>query len=347
MLRNAVAMTLLLLALGCARSGQVHLNGAGATFPYPLYSRWMDDYRSVSPDVALNYQSIGSGGGIRQITEQTVDFGASDAPMTDGELAAAPGPLLHVPTALGAVVVVYNLQDVPSGLRLTPDVLADILLGKIARWDDPRLRKLNPTAKLPAADITVVHRSDGSGTSAVFTEYLCRVSPEWKSQVGAGKSVNWPVGLGGKGNEGVSGQVKTTPGTLGYVELAYARQTGLACALLRNRAGHWVEPAPESITAAAAGCLKELPEDLRLVIVDAPGERSYPIASFTYILAYREQPDPARGEALARFLWWAVHDGQARCAELDYAPLPPEVVARVETRLRRMQNAGKPLLPRS
>ncbi|MGC4116182.1 MAG: phosphate ABC transporter substrate-binding protein PstS [Myxococcales bacterium] len=318
--------------------GAMTLNGAGATFPYPLYSKWVAEYALREP-VRINYQSIGSGGGIRQITERTVDFGASDAPMTDAQLAKVRGAILHIPTTLGAVALSYNLPEAGTKpLRLSAEVLAGIYLGQITAWNDPKLVELNPEARLPARPIAVVHRSDGSGTTAVFTDYLSKTSPDWKAKVGAGTSVAWPVGMGAKGNEGVTGQVKTTPGALGYLELAYALQSELPVVALRNRAGVYVEPSIASISAAAAGSAESIPADLRVSIVDAPGVAAYPIASFTYVLVYRESADPARGQALARFLWWAVHDGQRFGPALHYAPLPAPVVTRIETLL-------KPLLP--
>jgi phosphate transport system substrate-binding protein len=330
-------------ALDPSAGGTIGLQGAGATFPYPLYSKWVAEYQRVDSRVRINYQSIGSGGGIRQITERTVDFGASDAPMTDAELARAPGKLLHVPTALGAVVVTFNLPGV-SSLKLTPELLAAIFLGDIKTWNDPRLADANPGVALPNQPITVAHRSDGSGTTAVFTDYLSKTSPSWKEKVGAGKSVKFPVGLGAKGNEGVAGQVKTTPGSVGYVELAYARQTGLPAMSIRNRSGQFVEPSLEGITAAAAGVASSMPEDLRLSIVDAPGEASYPISAFTYVLVYDQQSDPAKGKALLQFLWWAAHDGQKFGPPLHYAPLPAPVVRAVEAKLRSVRAAGQPVL---
>jgi phosphate transport system substrate-binding protein len=322
-----------------AAAKNVDLQGAGATFPFPLYSKWVAEYQKVDPAIRINYQSIGSGGGIRQITERTVDFGASDAPMKDDELAKAPGKLLHIPTTVGAVVVGYNLTGV-DGLKLSPDDVAGIFLGEIKKWNDPKIAKLNPGLKLPAEDITVAYRSDGSGTTAVFTEYLAKISPAWKEKVGAGKSVSFPVGLGAKGNEGVAGQLKTTPGTVGYVELAYAKQTKIPFASIQNAAGKFAEPSIEGISAAAGGVLATMPDDLRVSIVGAPGDTAYPIASFTYVLVYEEQADPVRGKALAEFLWWAVHDGQKFCAPLDYAPLPNEVVAKVESKLKSLRAAG-------
>jgi len=325
-------------------SETLDLQGAGATFPYPLYSKWVAEYQKANPKVRINYQSIGSGGGIRQIIEKTVDFGASDAPMTDAELAKAPGQLVHIPTTLGAVVLAYNLADVKSGLKLTPDVVAGIFLGDIKTWDDPKIAKDNPDLKLPKDPITVATRSDGSGTTAVFTDYLSKISPAWKEKVGAGKSVKFPVGLGAKGNEGVAGQVKTTPGTIGYIELAYAKQTGATYAFVQNAAGKFVEPSLAGISAAAAGVSKEMPDDFRVSIANAPGDASYPIASFTYILVYADAADAAKAKAVAGFLWWAIHDGQKLASDLFYAPLPPEVVAKEEAKLKTLTAGGKPLL---
>ena len=325
-------------------SKQLTLQGAGATFPYPLYSKWISDYQQVDPSVRINYQSIGSGGGIRQVTERTVDFGATDAPMTDAELEKAPGRLVHVPATLGAVVVAYHLPGA-GALVLSSDVLAGIFLGEVTRWDDARLAALNPGVTLPKEAITVVYRSDGSGTTAVFTDYLASTSPTWKERVGAGKAVRFPVGLGAKGNEGVSGQLKTTPYTLGYVELAYAKQTGLSHARLLNRAGKAVEASVEAVTAAAAGAAANMPDDLRVSLVNAAGEAAYPLASFSYLLVYEDAPDTPRGQALARFLWWAVHEGQSRGPALHYAPLPADVVAKVEARLRALKGGGRALLP--
>ena len=317
----------------------IDLQGAGATFPFPLYSKWVAEYQKVDPAVRINYQSIGSGGGIRQITERTVDFGATDAPMKEDEMAKARGKLLHVPTTVGAVVVGYNVPGA-TGIKLDPPVLAGIFLGEIKKWNDPKIAKLNPGVRIPPDDITVAYRSDGSGTTAVFTEYLAKISPAWKGKVGSGKSVKFPVGLGAKGNEGVAGQLKTTPGTIGYVELAYAKQTGIRYASIQNAAGKFVDPTPESISAAAAGAMANMPDDLRVSIVNAAGDATYPIASFTYILVHEEQADPVRGKALAEFLWWAIHDGQKFGGPLDYAPLPADMVRKVETKLKGLKTAG-------
>jgi phosphate transport system substrate-binding protein len=333
-------------ASGGARtaSGSVDLTGAGATFPYPLYSKWFSRYANET-GVRINYQSIGSGGGIRQLSEGTVDFGASDSPMTDSELARAKGgPILHVPTVIGAVAVTYNLPEVKAPLRLGGEVLGDIFLGKLTRWNDPRIAALNPGVALPARDILVVHRSDGSGTTFIFTDYLTAVSPAWASGPGKGKEIEWPVGLGGKGNEGVAGQVKQTPGAIGYVELAYAKQNRLAVAAVRNSAGSFVTPSVESATAAAAGVAEKLgPDtDYRVSIVDAAGAQAYPIASFTWILLYRNQPDPAKGRKIVDFLKWALRGGGADAAALDYAPLPQAMATGLQQRLDSIAPAATP-----
>ncbi len=329
----------LLAVAGVARADALLINGAGATFPFPLYSKWFSEYNKLHPDLRFNYQSIGSGGGVKQITEKTVDFGASDAPMTDAELQKAPG-VVHIPTVLGAVAVVYN--GAPAGVKLTPETLADIFLGKISRWNDPKLQAIPGQPKLPDVAITVCHRSDGSGTTAVFTDYLAKVSPAWKTTVGAAKAVKWPVGLGGKGNEGVTGSVKSTPGSIGYVELAYANQNKLTMASLKNAAGEFLTPSIESTSAAAAGVA--MPADFRVSITNAPGKGAYPIASFTYILIYKEQTDAQKGKAIGQFLWWAIHDGQKLAAPLDYAPLPKPVVQKVEQALRGITVAGKSVI---
>ena len=314
-------------------AGGADLTGAGATFPYPLYSKWFHDY-AQQQGVKINYQPIGSGGGIRQLTEQTVDFGASDAPMTDAELAKTKGgPVLHVPTVLGAVVVTYNLPGVPTGLKLGGDVVADVFLGKITKWNDPRIAALNPGVTLPGTDILVVHRSDGSGTTYIFSDYLSAVSPAWKAAPGKGKDLQWPAGLGAKGNEGVAGQIKQTPGAIGYVELAYAKQNGLPTAAIRNAAGQFVAPSIDAVTAAAAGAAAQLPPntDYRVSIVNAPGAAAYPISSFTWLLVYQAEPDSTKGRKLVDFLKWALHAGEQSAASLDYAPLPPAMVARLDS----------------
>ena len=319
------------------------VTGAGATFPYPLYSKWFYEYSNAHPGANFNYQSIGSGGGIRQITAGTVDFGATDAPMKDDEMAKLPGPIFHIPTAIGAVSVVYNLEGAGSGLKITQDSLAEIFLGKITKWNDPKIAALNPGTKLPGSDIVVAHRSDGSGTTDIFTNYLSTVHPGWKEKVGHGKSVKWPVGLGGKGNEGVAGVVKQTPGAIGYVELAYATQNRMAMAALRNREGNFVLPSLEATSEAAAGAAGTMPADFRVSLVDAPGKDAYPICGLTWILVYKDQKDEAKGKALVAFLKWAMSDGQKMNAPLLYAPIPGPVVEKVDATLKQIRFQGKSL----
>jgi phosphate transport system substrate-binding protein len=319
------------------------LTGAGSTFAYPLYSKWSSDY-AAKTGVRINYQSIGSGGGIRQLTEQTVDFGATDGPMSNDELSKAKGgAILHIPTALGADVLTYNLSGLAAPLKFSSDVIAGIFLGKITKWNDPAIAALNAGVKLPAQDIVVVHRSDGSGTTYVFTDYLATVSPAWAKGPGRGKEVAWPVGLGGKGNEGVTGQVKQTPGAIGYVELAYAKKNGLPIAVVKNAAGAFVEPTIASITAAAAGVADTLKasSDYRISIVNAPGEKAYPISSFTWILLYRNQTDAAKGKKLVDFIRWGLSDGQQVEPELDYAPLPTAMTVHLLQRLDSVAVGGK------
>jgi phosphate transport system substrate-binding protein len=328
---------------GCSRGepARVALNGAGATFPFPLYSKWIAEYRRVTPDVRVNYQSIGSGGGVRQMIARTVDFGASDVPLHPEEERRAPAPLMHVPTALGAVVVSYHLPEVDLVLRLTPEVLARIYLGEVTRWDAPELRALNPDVALPSGRITVVYRSDGSGTTAIFTELLAHASDTFRERVGSGKSVRFPTGLGAKGNEGVTGLVRSTPLSIAYTELAYATQSGLPRAAIRNRAGHFVAPAADSVRAAAESV--PMPESLHVSLASAPSAGAYPLTAYTYLLLYRDAPDERKGDALARFVWWAVHDGQRHARELDYAPLPAAVVTQVEGAVRGLRAGGRPV----
>ncbi|MFL5575452.1 MAG: phosphate ABC transporter substrate-binding protein PstS [Gemmatimonadaceae bacterium] len=326
-------------AAAATSSSSVDLTGAGATFPYPIYSKWFNDY-AAKTGVKINYQSIGSGGGIRQLSEGTVDFGASDSPMKDDEMAKAKGgPVLHIPTVLGAVAVTYNVPELKEPLKLTGDVLADVYKGKITKWNDARIAALNPGAALPAKDILVVHRSDGSGTSYIFTDYLSAVSPDWAKAPGKGKEVQWPVGLGGKGNEGVAGQVKQTPGTIGYVELAYARQNKLPVASIKNAAGEFVAPSVESATAAAAGVAGKLQPntDYRISIVNAPGAGAYPISSFTWLLVYKNQTDSVKARKIKDFLRWALNDGEKEAASLDYAPLPAAMVTQLGQRVDSIQ----------
>ena len=322
-------------AAASSAGSDAQLTGAGATFPAPIYQKWFADY-AAKTGVKINYQPIGSGGGIRQLSEQTVDFGASDAPMSDDEMSKAKGgPILHFPTVLGAVVLTYNVPGLTRSLRLTGDVIARIFLGEITKWNDPKLAALNPGVKLPATDILVAHRSDGSGTSYIFTDYLTAVSPDWASGPGKGKDVKWPVGLGGKGNDGVAGIVKQTPGAIGYVELAYVKQNKLPYAEVKNAAGQYVAPTIESVTAAAAAAAKSLPAgtDYRVSIVNATGRDAYPISSFTWILVYSSQSDATKGKKLVDFLRWAFHEGEASAGSLDYAPLPANIVAQLERRL--------------
>src|SRR5215211_5488946 len=347
--RSFVASLVLLVfafvSLACngGGSGTVSLQGAGATFPNPLYQKWLSEYGKLHANIRIDYQSIGSGGGIKQLKEQTVDFGASDAPMKDDDLKSAPGEVLHIPTVLGAVVITYNLQGINQPLRFSPEVIADIFLGKIKKWNDAKIAADNPGVTLPANDITVVHRSDGSGTSAVFTDYLSKVSAEWKEKVGSGTSPSWPIGIGGKGNEGVTGQVKNTPNTIGYVELAYAVQNKLPVGQIKNASGSFVEPSLDAVTAAAAGSAANTPEDLRVSITNAAGAQAYPIASYTYILVYKEQKDAAKGKALVDFLWWGIHDGENFAKELQYAPLPADIVKRAEAKISSITSGGNVL----
>jgi phosphate transport system substrate-binding protein len=323
--------------------GDLRITGAGATFPNPLYQKWFSEYNKANPNVKFDYQSIGSGGGIKQISEKTVDFGGSDAPMTDEHLAKAQGQILHIPTVLGAVVMTYNLPNVTTELKLTPEAIAGIFLGKVTKWNDPMIASNNAGVSLPDATITVVHRSDGSGTSYVFTDYLSKVSPEWKSGPGAGTAVNWPAGGGEKGNEGVTGRVKQTPNSIGYVELIYAEQNKLPVASIKNSGGQFVRPTLDSITAAAASVAGQIPDDLRVSITDAPGAAAYPISSFTYLLVYKDQPDQVKGKALVNFLWWATHDGEQMARDLLYAPLPQEVVQKAEAKINSITHQGTPL----
>ena len=355
--RAAFALTvasLVAFAFGCSAEpmkgpggvdsgGNVRLQGTGATFPAPIYQKWVSEYSKAHPNVQIDYQSAGSGQGIKDISGNTVAFGATDKPMSDDELKAAKGgELLHVPTVLGAVVVTYNLPGNPE-LKFTPDVVADIYLGKITKWDDARIKADNPGAQLPSTNIAVTARADGSGTTAVFTEYLSKVSAEWKEKVGTGTSVNWPVGQRAKGNEGVTAALSQTPNALGYIELAYAVRKNLPVAALKNKAGNFVKPTLEAVTAAAAETAT--PDDLRVSITDAAGATAYPISAYTYILVYKNQTNAAQGKALVDFLWWALHDGQAVTKDplYPYAPLPEAVVKRAEAKLNSITADGKPL----
>jgi phosphate transport system substrate-binding protein len=320
----------LLTGVSATASAQLMINGAGATFPYPIYSKWFDEYAKVDPSVRFNYQSIGSGGGQKQILAQTVDFGASDGPMSDDNLAKAPGKLLHIPTVAGADAVAYNLPGNPA-LKLDADAIAGIFLGQIKKWNDPKITALNPGATLPDQEILVVHRSDGSGTTYIWTDYLSKISPEWKTKVGTNTSVNWPTGIGGKGNEGVAGQIKQTPGALGYVELIYAVQNKMPYADVKNSAGNFVKPSLESVTAALATA--DIPDDFRFSMTNAPGKDAYPIAGATWLLVYQQQKDATKGKKLVEFLKWALTDGEKMAKDLQYAPLPESVQQRVLKRI--------------
>lgn len=319
---------------------QTTLNGAGATFPAAIYSKWFSDYHNLHSDVQINYQPIGSGGGIRQVTEGTVDFGASDMPMTDAQLAEAEGKLktklLNIPTVLGAVVPAYNIPGVNTELKFTPDLLAGIFLGKISNWNDPAIAAVNPGVKFPNQEIIVVHRSDGSGTTFVWTDYLSKVSSEWKSEVGSNTSVKWPKGMGGKGNEGVAGFIRNLPGSLGYVELIYAIQNKIPYGSVRNAAGTFVKASLDGVTAAAASVAK-MPADFRVSITNAPGKDAYPISSFTYLLIPVKSKDPAKGKILAEFLNWMVTDGQKTTEALSFAPLPENVAAKVKEAIKQVK----------
>ena len=312
------------------------INAAGATFPAPIYQKWFGDYKAGHPAVQINYQPIGSGGGIRQLTEGTVDFGASDMPMTDEQLKAMKVKPLHFPTVMGAVVLSYNVPGVTVTLKLTPELIAGIFLGNIGKWDDAKIKAANPGVTLPSKSIEVVHRSDGSGTSFVFTDYLSKVSPEWKTKVGANTSVQWPAGLGGKGNDGVAGLVKQTPNSIGYVELIYAVQNKMAFADVQNAAGKFVKPSFEGITAAAANS-KEMPDDFRVSITNAPGATSYPISTFTWLLIPGEIKDQAKKKAITEFLGWMLTTGQKDAQGLSYAPLPQPVIVKVQKQIARIR----------
>ena len=304
-----------------------NITAAGATFPYPIYNKWFTEYNQLHPNVKINYQSIGSGGGIKQTTEGTVDFGASDMPMKDQQLAEAKVKVMHLPTVLGAVVPVYNIPGVSKELNFSGDAIADIYQGKITKWNDPRLVKDNPGANLPAHDILPVYRSDGSGTTFIFTDFLSKVNPEWKSKIGSDTSVKWPAGIGAKGNEGVAGMVRQSPYSFGYVELIYALQNKMAYGAVKNAAGKYLQGTPEGVTAAAAAAAKTMPADYRVSITNAPGAASYPISSFTYLLIPLKFADPAKGVAVKDFLTWMLDHGESEATEMDYAPLPAQVQA--------------------
>ena len=312
------------------------LNGAGATFPNPIYSKWFSEYHAQHPSVEINYQPIGSGGGIRQVTSGTVDFGATDGPMTNEQLAASKIKVMHIPTVLGAVVPIYNLPGVSQELKFSPDVLADIYLGKISNWNDGRLAKDNPGVKMPDKEIIVIHRSDGSGTTFIFTDYLSKVSPDWKNSVGAGTAVPWPKGLGGKGNEAVAGLVRQMAGSIGYVELIYSMQNKIPFGFVKNSSGAWVKGSIEGVTAAAAS-VKAMPADYRVSITNAPGKDSYPISSFTWLLLPTQPQDATKGHVLKEFLEWMLDHGESEASSLYYAPLPPAVAAKVKASIAQLK----------
>jgi len=326
MKKQMLAGALAALAAAAVAAQTQQINGAGATFPYPIYSKWFSEYNKLHPNVAINYQSIGSGGGIRQITNQTVFFGASDGPMTNEQLTAAPGRILHFPTVLGAVVPVYNIPGLSAEVKFTGALLADIYLGKVTKWNDAAIAKLNSGVTLPSTDITVVHRADGSGTTYIWVDYLSKVSDEFRKKVGVSTAVKWPTGVGGPGNEGVSGLVRQTPGAIGYVELIYALQNKIAYGTVQNMAGEQIKATTESVTLAAAEAAKQMPADFRVSITNAPGKGVYPISSFTWLLLYESPKDKTQAKTMVEFVKWALSDGQKYCADLGYAPLPAEVV---------------------
>jgi phosphate transport system substrate-binding protein len=322
----ALGLACLLLAAAPAAAQKVQINGAGATFPFPIYSKWFSEYNKLHPEVEVNYQSIGSGGGIRQLSNETVFFGATDGPMTPEQMQAAPGPILHLPTVLGGVVPVYNIPGVTGELKFSGKVLTEIYMGKITKWNDPAIAGLNSGTNLPGSDISVVHRSDGSGTTYIWVDFLSKVSPEFKQKVGVATSVNWPVGVGGKGNEGVSGLVKQQPGSIGYVELIYALQNKIDYGSVQNAAGEFVRSSIDSVTTAAAAAASAMPKDFRVSITNAPGKGVYPISSFTWLLFYENPKDKQRAKIMVDFMKWALTDGQKYCAELGYAPVPQSVI---------------------
>jgi phosphate transport system substrate-binding protein len=331
-----IVLLLVCVLLALPLMGQTTLNGAGATFPNPMYSKWFSEYHKIHPEVQVNYQPIGSGGGIRQVTAGTVDFGASDMPMTDKQLQEAKQKILNIPTVLGAVVPAYNIPGVSGEVKFTPDALAGIFLGRISKWNDKALTAANPGVNFPDKEIIVVHRSDGSGTSFIWTDYLSKISSEWKSQVGSDTSVKWPLGIGQKGNEGVAGNIRQLSGSIGYVELIYAVQNNIPYGSVRNSSGAFVKASLESVTAAAASAPK-MPDDFRVSITNAPGKDAYPISSFTWLLIPSQSKDPAKGKILSDFLNWMVTDGQTMTAALSYAPLPQNVVAKVKEAIKQVK----------
>ncbi|MFW6270266.1 MAG: phosphate ABC transporter substrate-binding protein PstS [Bacillota bacterium] len=340
-----VMVLLFSLLSGTIMAQNVSLKSGGASFPYPLYSKWMDVYTENNPEVKIDYQSIGSGGGIRGIIDKTFDYAGSDAPMKDEELERADGEIMHIPTVMGAVVVTYNVPDTEEQIKLTSKNIADIYLGKITRWNDEKIKENNPEVELPDKYIVVVRRSDGSGTTNAFTDYLSKVSEEWKEQVGYGKAVQWPTGMGAKGNEGVAGQVSQIDGAIGYVELAYAIENDLPYASIQNKDGKFVEPSLDTTSQAAAGALADMPDDMRVSITDQPGEKSWPIATFTYLLVYEEYEDEEKAGAMIDYIWWALSEGQEHARELLYAPLPDSLLEEVRGKLESITVDGKPVRP--
>lgn len=334
------ALAILLMCATTPLWADMNLIGVGATFPYPIYSKWFNTYQQKT-GIAINYQSLGSGAGIQQLKVGTADFGASDAPLSNDDMKTMPSPVLHIPTVAGSVVLTYNIKGIGNGLKLTPEIISGIYLGKIRNWNDRAIKAANPKLKLPNQPIVVVHRSDGSGTSYIFTNYLSSVSSEWKDKVGAGKSVDWPAGIGGKGNAGVAALVNQTAGAIGYVELAYTVQNHMPAAIVRNKSGQFVKASIDSTVAAAAGAVAAMKKDVRALIVNSPGKDAYPIAGFTYILVYRNQDDPAKAKALCNFLNWAIHDGQKMAKSLLYAPLPEKMVKIDEAALKSIKSHGK------
>jgi phosphate transport system substrate-binding protein len=341
--RRKLFVTALFGLVAAPLAAQVRLNGAGATFPNIIYQTWILTYNQKFDNVEMNYQSIGSGGGIRQFSDKTVDFGGSDAPMSDSAIAAIQGNVHHIPTVLGAVVPTYTLPGPATPVKFTPDVLADIFLGKITKWNDVRLASVNPGVTLPNQDILVVHRSDGSGTTYVWVDYLTKISPEWARKVGRGTSVNWPVGLGGRGNEGVAATVRQTPGAIGYVELGYALINRMPVGQAQNKAGNFITPSLESVTAAALGAMADMGPgtDFRVSITNPPGAQSFPIASFTWLLVRKDYPDQAKARELVKFIWWALTEGRAHAPKLGYAPLPKAMLPWIEARLKTITGGGK------
>jgi len=332
---RSLRVILCVVLLTCCAMAQTQLNGAGATFPYPMYSKWFNEYHNLHSDLQINYQSIGSGGGIRQVTSGTVDFGASDGPMTDEQLQATKIKIVHIPTVMGAVVPAYNVPGVSSEIKFTPEALAGIFLGKIQNWNDAAIAKANPGVNFPNQSIIVVHRSDGSGTTYIFTDYLSKVSKDWASDVGKGPSPKWPVGLGGKGNEGVAGQIRQLPGSIGYIELIYALQNNIAFGSVKNADGNFVKASLQGVTSAAASA--KMPADFRVSITNAPGKDAYPISSFTWLLIPTPAKDAKKGQIIADFLNWMVTDGQKMTSQLSYSPLPDSVAEKVKAAIKQLK----------